>query len=100
MLPHCSGWTWLNTKQVLPRRESCWLASANGAVASSSPGKGRTALQTIVNVLPIIRSSRVEQLGAALAAEQLEQPAAEGAAAWQPTAASAEQSRAEQQQQQ
>ena len=41
--------------QVLPSRDSCWLASANGAVASSSPVEGRTALQTIV--LPKIYSS-------------------------------------------
>ena len=33
-------------KQVLSRRYSCWLANANGAVTSSSPGEGRTVLQT------------------------------------------------------
>ena len=42
-------------KQVLPNRDSCWLASANGEVMSSSPGEGRTVLHTIV--LPSIRSS-------------------------------------------
>ena len=29
-------------KQVLPSRDSCWLASANGKVVSSSSGEGRT----------------------------------------------------------
>ena len=29
-------------KQVLPSKDSCWLASANGVVTSSSPGEGRT----------------------------------------------------------
>ena len=42
-------------KQVLPSMDSCWLASADGAVASLSQGEGRTALQTIV--LPRICSS-------------------------------------------
>ena len=46
-------------KQVLPSRDSCWLASANSAVESSSPGEGRTALQTIV--LPNIRSRQQQQ---------------------------------------
>ena len=61
-------------KQVLPLRDSRWLASASGVVL-------RTVLQTIV--LPRICSSSAEQLGAALAGEQLEQLEAEGAAAWQ-----------------
>ena len=46
-------------KQVLPSRDSCWLASANGEVASSSPGEGRAALQTII--LPNIRSWQQQQ---------------------------------------
>ena len=41
--------SWLGlVKQVLPSRDSCWLASANGAFKSWSPGEGRTTLQTIV----------------------------------------------------
>ena len=54
MLPHCSGWAMLH-KQVLSSRDSCRLARANGVVASSSPGKARLEIQTIV--LPRIRSS-------------------------------------------
>ena len=42
MLPRCPGCAW--SKQALPSMDSCWLVSANSAVASSSPGKGRTAL--------------------------------------------------------
>ena len=42
-------------KEVLPNRDSCWVASAIGAGASLSPGEGRTALQAIV--LPRIRRS-------------------------------------------
>ena len=35
--------SWLGlVKQVLPSKDRCWLASANGVVASSSPGEGRT----------------------------------------------------------
>ena len=56
----------------------------------------KNRLQTIV--LPRICSSSSckaaeEKIGAALAAEQLVQPAAEGAAAWQPTTAAAALSR-------
>ena len=59
--------SWLGLfKQVLPSRDNCWLASANGVVAISSPGEGRTALQTIV--LQRISSSR-----AAAAAVQQQQ---------------------------
>ena len=48
-------------------------------VCCESPGEGRTVLQTIV--LPNAAAvAAVEQLGAALEAEQLMQPAAEGAA--------------------
>ena len=42
MLPRCPGCAWL--KQALPSMDSCWLVSANSAVASSSLGKGKTAL--------------------------------------------------------
>ena len=53
--------SWLGlVKQVLPSRDSCWMVSANGAVVTSSPGEGRTTLQTIV--LPRIRSSSQWQL--------------------------------------
>ena len=49
MLKDAATLSWLGlVKQVLPSRDSCWLASANGVVVSSSPGEGRTALQTIV----------------------------------------------------
>ena len=47
-------------KQVLPSRDNGWLASANGVVTSSSPGEGRTPLQTIV--LPNHRSKQQQQL--------------------------------------
>ena len=47
-------------KQVLPSRDNGWLASANGVVTSSSPGEGRTALQTIVR--PNHRSKQQLQL--------------------------------------
>ena len=57
MLKDAATLSWLDlVKQVLPSKDSCWLASANGAVASSSPCEGRTALPTIV--LPRIYSSR------------------------------------------
>ena len=59
LLPHCPDWAWL--KQALPSKDSCWLASANGGVTSSSPGEGRTALQTIV--LPRISSSSSSSSG-------------------------------------
>ena len=56
MLKDAATLSWLGlVKQALPSKGSCWLASANGAVVSSSPGEGRTAIQTIV--LPSIRSS-------------------------------------------
>ena len=67
-------------KQVLPSKDSCWLASANGVLASMSPGKGRTVLQTIV--LPRFCSSSSSSGGAANAARSR-------GAAWQPTAAAA-----------
>ena len=43
-------------KQVLPSMDSCWLASVNGVVASSSQGEGRKMLHTIV-LLRICSSS-------------------------------------------
>ena len=72
-------------KQVLPSKESCWLASTNGAVVSSSPGEDRTALQTIV--LPMIcSSSSGAARGSPCSGAAIVQPVAEGAAR-QPTAA-------------
>ena len=60
MLKDAAMLSWLGlVKQVLPSRDSCWLASANGVVVSSSPGEGRTAVQTIV--LPMIRSRQQQQ---------------------------------------
>ena len=56
-------------KQVLPSKDSCWLASANGVVASS--GKGRTVLQTIVLPLIIIISSSSRAATAALSATKM-----------------------------
>ena len=70
------SWSGL-VKQVLPSKDSCWLASANGVLASMSPGKGRTVLQTIV--LPRFCSSSSGAANAALSR----------GAAWQPTAAAA-----------
>ena len=56
MLKDAATLSWLDlVKQVLPSKDSCWLASANRVVMSSSPGEGKTALQTIV--LPRICSS-------------------------------------------
>ena len=52
-------------KQVQPSRDSCWLASANCAVASSSLGEGRTALQTIVRPGSCSSSSSCSSSGAA-----------------------------------
>ena len=46
-------------KQVLPSRDSCWLARAIVAVASLSPIKGKMALQTIV--LTMIRGKQQQQ---------------------------------------
>ena len=47
--------SWMGlVKQGLPNRDSCWLASANVAVASSSPSEGKTVLQT--TALPRISS--------------------------------------------
>ena len=67
MLKDASTLSWQGlVKQVLPSKDSCWLASANGVVVSSSPGKDRTALQTIV--LPrfcSISSSSCSSSGAA-----------------------------------
>ena len=73
------SWSGL-VKQVLPSKDRCWLASANGVLASMSPGKGRTVLQTIV--LPRFCSSSSSSGGAANAARSR-------GAAWQPTAAAA-----------
>ena len=72
-------------KQVLPSKESCWLASANGAVVSSSPGEDRTALQTIVLPMICSSSSRAAR-GSPCSGAAIVQPVAEGAAR-QPTAA-------------
>ena len=48
MLKDAAMLSWLGlVKQVLPSRDSYLLASSNGAVMSSSPGEGRTVLQTI-----------------------------------------------------
>ena len=48
--------SWMGlVKQGLPNRDSCWLASANVAVASSSPSEGKTVLQT--TALPRISSN-------------------------------------------
>ena len=58
------------------------MASANGAVANSSPGAGRTALQTIV--LPWICSSSSSSSGAARGSQR--SPQKKGAPR-QPTAA-------------
>ena len=44
MLKDAAMLFWLGlglVKQALPSRDSCWLASANGAGAGSSPGEGR-----------------------------------------------------------
>ena len=84
MLKDAAMLSWLGlVKQVFPRKDSCWLASAIVAVGSSSPGEGRTVLKTIV--LPRICSSSSSSAGAARGSPQL---AAEGAAR-QPTAAAA-----------
>ena len=49
MLKDASTLSWPGlVKQVLPSRDSCWLASAYGDIMSLSPGEGRMALQTIV----------------------------------------------------
>ena len=53
MLPHCHGWAWL-IRSCLAGTVVGWLVP-NGVVASSSPVKDRTALQT--NGLPKICSS-------------------------------------------
>ena len=42
MLKDAAMLSWLGlVKQALPSRDRCWLASANGAGAGSSPGEGR-----------------------------------------------------------
>ena len=74
-------------EQVLPSRDSCWFAGANRCGRKFKPGQGRTALHQGAAAATSVAAA--EQLGAALAAEQLEQPAAEGAAAWQLTVAAA-----------
>ena len=49
MLKNAATLSWVDlVKQVLPSRDSCWLASVNGAVVSLSPGEGRTVIETIV----------------------------------------------------
>ena len=58
-------------KEVLPSRDSCWVASAIGAGASLSPGEGRTALQAIV--LPRIRRSSNGSSGSSAATAALNQ---------------------------
>ena len=55
--------------QVLPSKDSCWLASANGVVSSSSLGKGR-AYRLLSCPDSAAAVAAVEQLGAPLAAEQ------------------------------
>ena len=48
MLKDAAALSWLGlVKQVLSSKDSCWLASANGVVASFSPDEGRKVLQTI-----------------------------------------------------
>ena len=75
MLPCSPGQAWLNMS-CLARTVVGWLVPM---VCCKSPGEGRTVLQTIV--LPNAAAvAAVEQLGTALEAEQLMQPAAEGAA--------------------
>ena len=56
-------------KKVLPSKDSCWLASANGVVSSSSLGKGR-AYRLLSCPDSAAAVAAVEQLGAPLAAEQ------------------------------
>ena len=45
MLKDAATLSWLGlVNQVLPSKDSRWLASANGVVVSSSRGEGRKAL--------------------------------------------------------
>ena len=79
MLEDAATLSWLGlVKQALPSKDSCWWASANGAVVSSSPGEGRTsgtdycpAHDPQHAAAAATAVAAVEQLGAAQAAEQL-----------------------------
>ena len=62
------------------------MASVNGVFVSWSQVEDKTVLQTAQDTYAAVALCGVEQLGEALAAEQLVQPAAEGEAR-QPTAA-------------
>ena len=84
LLKHAATQFWPGlVKQVLPSRDSCWLASANGVVASLSLGEGRMALQTIV--LPRSCSSSGAARGSLRQRSSLRQKGA----AWRPCAATA-----------
>ena len=66
MLPLFPGWAWLN-RSCLAGTVVGWLA--NGAVLSSSPGKGRRVIQTIVLPRVLQQPQQLEQLVAALGSE-------------------------------
>ena len=82
MLKDAATLSWLGlVKEVLPSKDSCWLASANGVVASLSRAERRYRLlscpeSAAAAVGQLGAALAAGQLGAALAAEQLEQPAA------------------------
>ena len=69
MLKDAATLSWVGlVKQVLPSRDSCWLASANGAVASSSLARAEWRYRLLSCPGS---AAAAEQLGATLAAEQL-----------------------------
>ena len=97
MLKDAAMLSWLGlVKQVLPSRDSCWLASANGAVTCSSPGEGRMVLQTIV--LPKICNSSISRASRGSPPQQQQSSSRtkqkqSSYKVWQPAAASAALSR-------
>ena len=83
MLTRCPGWAWLNRFCEIETVVG-WLVSM---VLLLVRAQARAERCYRLLSCPVSAAAAVEQLGAALAMEQLEQPAAKGAAAWQPTAA-------------
>ena len=86
MLPRCPGWAWLNRSCLASTVVGGLVPMVWSRVRARERAERRHRLLSCPDSAAAVAA--VEQLGAALAAEQLTQPAAEGAAR-QPTAAAA-----------
>ena len=76
MLKDASTLSWPSLgKQVLSSRDSCWLSSANGVVASLSPARAQQRYR-LLSCPGSGVAAAVQQLRVALASKQLVPPAA------------------------